>query len=187
MSDFFIGEIRMFSFAWAPRNWALCNGAILPINQYQALYALLGSQFGGDGKTTFALPDLRGRTPLNQGNGADQRQYLPAVPGGSETVTLTAANLPAHTHSVLATTAMADRPTPIGSSASVHCLIAAVAQDSSPTKVSPPYYGNPAGSMAALDAGSVSSTGGNGPHNNLQPFAVVNFCIATVGVFPSRQ
>lgn len=172
MSDNFIGEIRVFSFDWAPYGWALCNGATLQIQQNSALYSLLGTQFGGDGKTTFSLPDLRGRTPVY---GVNYQNVANAA--GAEAVVLSTNKLPPHGHALYATTNLAT-----GGSGK-NTVLATIVPD--PQGVTRPIY-SAAATTGSLASGSISMTGGDQPHNNMQPFAVVNFCIALTGIYPSR-
>jgi microcystin-dependent protein len=159
----FLGEVKMMSFQFAPKGWALCNGQLMPINQNQALYAILGTTYGGDGRTTFALPDLRGRVPLYSGQGIILGQR-----GGEEAHTLTQQELPAHNHLMEASTSNGDQNVPsiLAAANNVYAAFGAPATPLSPT--------------------SVSATG-NQPHPNMQPFLVISFCIALVGVFPSRN
>ena len=179
MSEPFLGEIQLVGFNFAPRGWAQCNGQILPIAQNSALFALLGTTFGGDGRTTFGLPDLRGRTPINSGGnsaGPGLPRYTQGQKGGAETVTLTTAQVPSHTHTARASSADADVETPTGH------LLAAV-----PAGFAGIFaYHSPA-NLGALHSGSVTNTGGSQPHNNMQPYQVVNFIIALAGTFPSRN
>lgn len=166
----FIGEIRLMSFGFAPRNWAQCNGQLLPINQNQALFSLLGTTYGGNGITTFALPDLRGRVPVHAGNTISLGQR-----GGAETVALTAAQLPAHRHALQSTTDFANASVPGGA------LPAAKARGGIDVYV-------PAGSpLVPLNPAAVANTGGSQPHENRQPFETLNFCIALQGIFPSSS
>lgn len=165
----YLGTIMPVGFAFAPKGWALCNGQLLSIAQNQALFALLGTFFGGDGRTTFALPDLRGRTPV--GITASQ----PGLPSGTEAVTLTTAQLPLHNHGVAATTATGSgRAGPatgkiFGTNANAAATI--FAEPQAPVTLAP---------------NNVGASGGNLPHSNMQPFLVVNYVIALVGTFPSR-
>lgn len=183
MSDYFLGEIRMFSFNWAPKGWALCNGSLMQANQNAALFSLLGKTFGGDARTTFGLPDLRGRAPLcssygpqpygtyNQGNEGM---------GGVESVTLTTAQAPIHTHSFRALSSVGTASQTAGG------LVSSAKPVGTAT---PSLYGAvaPNSTMAPLNAGTISSVGGGNAHNNMQPFLVTNFCIATAGLYPPRQ
>jgi microcystin-dependent protein len=181
--DPYLGEIKMFSYNWAPKGWLACNGALLPINQNQALYSLLHTQFGGDGKTTFAVPDLRGRTPVAHGT-QDSVQVLSGQSGGSSTITLTTAHIPAHSHQLNATNVIA--------SAKMAADTYLAAAKSSGTA------GVPVASYAAipttdtsknitLNTGSVSASGSAQPVNNMQPSLGLNFCIATIGIYPQRN
>lgn len=180
MSDFFIGEIRMFGFNWAPKYWALCNGAVMQISQNQALFALLGFSYGGDNKTNFNLPDLRGRVPLAQGiKGAFS--YKVGAAGGAETVTLTNATMPAHNHTIQATTALGNKTAIINNYFAT--TNPAVATDTALH----PIYGAPTNSLTPLNNAIIGVTGGNAAHENRQPYTVVNFCIATVGLYPARN
>ena len=173
MGDFFLGEIRMFAMPWAPADWALCDGAEMSIQQNNALYSLLGNRFGGDGKSTFKLPDLRGRTPVAK---ASQR---PESWAGEEAVTLTPAAMPAHNHALAAvkTDATANNSTD---------KVLAKALPDVTYKLEQKIYGTGPGSVT-LNSGTISSTGGNQPHSNIQPFIVVNFCISIKGTYPPRS
>ncbi|KRC28727.1 phage tail protein [Acidovorax sp. Root219] len=169
MSDPFIGEIRMCGFNFAPRGWALCNGQILSIAQNSALFSLLGTTYGGNGQTTFALPDLRGRRTIGMGTGAGSN-YVWGQVGGAETHELTLLELAPHNHTLMASSASGDQASPGGNA------LAASTVDS-------PYSTSSNGTQATL----VSSGGGSSPHENRPPFLVVNFAIALQGIFPSRN
>jgi microcystin-dependent protein len=173
MSSPFVGEIRLFSFNFAPRGWALCNGATLSISQNAALFSLLGTTYGGNGVSTFNLPDLRGRTATHYGASAAGTMVQGEV-GGTETVTLTIPTIPAHNHTVFATTTVADKRPAIG-----HFFAADTASVAD-------YYHAPVATVA-LDSRSLSQTGGSQPHPNMQPYLVMNYCIATSGIYPSRN
>ncbi|GAA0501874.1 phage tail protein [Deinococcus depolymerans] len=166
MAEPFLAEIRPVSFNFAPRGWALCNGQLLPINQNQALFSLLGTTYGGDGRTTFALPNLQSRAPIHTG---------PSNPlgtlQGEENHTLTTSELPRHTHALAASTGGGASVTPAGS------LLAAPQG---------PLYA-PGPPDVTLTAASVTVTGGSQPHNNLPPYLVINYIIALMGIFPSRN
>ncbi len=164
MAEPFLSEIRIMSFVFAPRGWALCNGQLLPINQNQALFSLLGTTFGGDGRVNFALPDLRGRVPIHVGNG-----HTLGERGGEQAHTLSIAELPTHTHVHTATTATGNTPLPGNS------ILA-----DSPSQL----YSGPS-SLTSLNPGSVTNTGGSQAHLNMQPFLTLSFCIALQGIFPS--
>ena len=171
MSEPFLSEIRMMGFEFAPRGWARCDGAVLSIAQQSALYALLGTQYGGDGRTTFALPDLRGRVPVGvnpRGGG-----YFQGAKGGREQVSLLSENLPPHTHTLMASSAAASATSP------ENAVLATAPAGRAP-------YAAPE-NLTAMSAQSVGGRGQGQDHNNVQPTQVVNFCIATAGVFPSRE
>jgi microcystin-dependent protein len=163
MAEPFLSEIRIMSFVFAPKGWALCNGQLLPINQNQALFSLLGTTFGGDGRVNFALPDLRGRTPIHVGSG-----HTLGERGGEQAHTLSIAELPEHVHVLNATNAA-------GGQQPVNNVLA---------KTGANTYG-PAVNLAAMAAGSITNTGGSQAHLNMQPFLTLNFCIALQGIFPS--
>lgn len=165
MSDPFIGEIKLVSWSFAPRGWALCNGQLIPIAQNQALFAVLGTTYGGDGQTTFALPDFRGRVPLHQGGSMP----LGAV-GGEAAHTLTVAEMAAHPHGANASPAAPNQPSPAGN---------LWAETSSAYSTSPPD--------TAMNVAGCGATGGGQPHPNLPPYLVLNFIIALTGIFPSRN
>ncbi|RMF80915.1 MAG: phage tail protein [Chloroflexi bacterium] len=172
MSEPFLAEVRMVGFNFAPRGWALCDGQILPINQNQSLYSLLGTTYGGDGRTSFALPDLRGRTPIHVGQSNGGAFHQLGSKGGEETHTLTAAEMPAHDHQLQGTdtvAAQSDDPT--------NHLLASSSQ---------PAYGQFT-TAVAMDPASVANAGGGQAHDNMQPYLVVNFVIALQGLFPSRN
>ena len=166
MADPYLGFITMTGFNWAPRDYALCNGQLLSINQNQALFSLLGDRYGGDGRTNFALPDLRGRTPIHRSSSYPQGYKV-----GSERVTLTTSETPNHTHTVLGDTVGVDQSdNPEGKRLAV------------PTAN---IYG-PATDLISMSAAAVSAQGSNQAHNNLMPSQVVNFIIATQGTYPPR-
>ena len=171
MSEPFLAEVRIVGFNFAPRGWAFCDGQILPINQNQSLYSLLGTTYGGDGRTSFALPDLRGRSPQHEdaGNG-----FTLGGKGGSETHLLTVDEMPQHDHALSAQSSQADSPAPTGN------RLAA----SAPSEVY--QFGAPA-NLAPLEAQTVASVGGGQAHNNMQPYLALNFVIALQGLFPSRN
>ncbi|MDX1941511.1 MAG: tail fiber protein [Saprospiraceae bacterium] len=165
MAEPFLSEIRIMSFVFAPKGWALCNGQLLPINQNQALFSLLGTTFGGDGRVNFALPDLRGRTPIHSGSG-----HTLGERGGEQAHTLSIAEIPTHTHLVNATTDVTNNPLPTGN----------VFASSAPNEL----YANPA-NLVAMNPGTIANVGGSQAHLNMQPFLVLNFSIALQGIFPS--
>ena len=182
MSEPFIGEIQMFGFTFPPRGWADCNGQLLPIAQNTALFALLGTTYGGDGRTTFGLPDLRGRVPIHTGTGPGLANRALGSRGGNESETLNTGQIPAHTHIA---TSQARAVTPAGNSNdAANNFWADDAGVSSGT-----YHTGPANATMNNDAitTSVQSTGGGMSHNNMQPYLTVRFCIALTGIFPSRN
>lgn len=172
MSEPFLAEIRAIGFNFAPRGWGYCDGQILPINQNQSLYSLLGTTYGGDGRTSFALPDLRSRTPIHVGEGHSLGQK-----SGVETVTLTAAEMGAHRHTVKATTQGAD--------------VRGLGSNRGLARVTPENtalaYATPTSAYTALRSGTVTNAGGGQAHNNMQPFTTIGFVIALQGLFPSRN
>jgi microcystin-dependent protein len=161
----FLSEIRVFSFEFAPRGWALCNGQLLPINQNQALFSLLGTTYGGDGRVNFGLPDLRGRVPIHMGGG-----HTLGERGGEQAHTLSLAELPKHTHTASASSANGNQ-----SFASGNVLAAAGNLYSSPS------------SLTTLNPTSVTNVGGSQAHETMQPFLTLNLCIALQGIFPSQN
>ena len=167
MAEPFLSEIRIFSFVFAPKAWALCNGQLMPINQNQALFSLLGTTFGGDGRVNFALPDLRARVPIHAGSG-----HTLGERGGEQAHTLTISELPTHTHVAMAATGNGTAIIPTAN------YLAA-----SPNQL----YVPPDANLQALAAGTVTNTGGSQAHLNMQPFLVLSFCIALQGIFPSQN
>ena len=165
MAEPFLSEIRIMSFAFAPKGWALCNGQLLPINQNQALFSLLGTTFGGDGRVNFALPDLRARTPIHVGSG-----HTLGERGGEQAHTLNIAELPTHTHVANATSNNASGPAPSNS----------VGYARAGTQL----YGGPS-NLVAMASQAVGNVGGSQAHLNMQPFLTLSFCIALQGIFPS--
>jgi len=168
----YLSEIRIFSFNFPPKGWAMCNGQFLPINQNQALFSLLGTMYGGNGQTTFALPDLRGRTPFHMSGSFTEGQA-----GGSEFVTLNIQQLPTHTHSLTGNNA-----------------VVGAANNSTVATPTGNFFANSGKNVfatgqpnAAMSPGTVTNIGGSQPHENRSPFLVLNFCIALVGAFPSRN
>lgn len=164
MSEPFLGELRLMSFVFAPKGWALCNGQTLPINQNQALYALLGNTYGGNGQTTFNLPDLRARVPVHRGNEINQGWQV-----GATAHTLTIGQLPTHTHALRGSSAAGDQPTP--------GLLAATNN----------AYAAPTDGLTALAPQTIATVGGSQAHENRQPTLTLSWCIALQGVFPSQN
>jgi microcystin-dependent protein len=176
MAEFYVGQIMMSGFAFAPRYFALCNGQILGIAQNQALFSLLGTYYGGNGTTTFALPNLQGRAPVSAGSSADPgwqpSPYTIGEFGGVESVTLSSQQMPAHTHQGNGTTSDGTVRNPTGA------LFA---------KNSAPLYAQTPGAQVPLSPQTVTLSGGGQAHSNMQPYSVINFCIALSGVYPSRN
>jgi microcystin-dependent protein len=179
MADNFLGEIRIFGCNFAPSGWAMCNGAILAISQNTALFSLLGTQYGGNGQTTFALPNLQGRVPVGQGQGPGLSPYTIGEADGVENVTVNGNEMPAHNHPLFGTASAANDKRPKAGSAF------ATSTRAGPVSPGDNYYA--AGTLAPLNAATVQLTGGSQPHTNLQPFLACNFCIALTGIFPSRS
>ncbi len=165
MSEPFLSEIRIFSFNFAPKGWAMCDGQLLPINQNQALFSLLGTTYGGDGRSTFSLPNLQGRIPVHVGGGFTLGQI-----GGEETHKLNINELPAHYHTVIASSSAANVSDPTG----------AFWADGAKSN----YAASP---NTTMDPASVLPAGGSQPHNNLSPYLTLNFCIALQGIFPTQN
>ena len=169
MSEPFLSEIKVFSFGFAPKGWALCNGQVLPINQNQALFALLGTTYGGNGQTTFALPDLQARIPMHEGNGHSLGER-----GGEQAHTLSVPEIPGHTHPATCSDVAGAKPDAKGG---------VWARDNNGNA---PYNSVGDTTMAQSPISAIGVTGGSQSHPNLAPFTVLNFCIALQGIFPSR-
>jgi microcystin-dependent protein len=165
MAQPYVGEIRMFAGNFAPAGWMFCEGQLLPISEYETLFNLIGTTYGGDGQSTFALPDLRGRLPLHQGNG-----FILAETGGAEEITLTVSQIPAHSHPLLGDTTPANSASPLNGLPAPSTLFDGY-QTSPPTTAMAPQ--------------SISSVGGSQPHTNFQPYLCVDFIISLFGIFPS--
>jgi microcystin-dependent protein len=168
MAQPYLTEIRIFSFNFAPKGWAMCNGQLLPINQNQALFSLLGTVYGGNGQTNFALPDLRGRVPVHHDN---SNGIVLGQRAGEEAHTLTQNEMPAHNHPVMASSNAPNANTPLNNSWAGNTGFA-------------PYGSTP---NRAMSPTAVSSIGGSQPHNNMSPFLTLNFCISLLGIFPSQN
>jgi microcystin-dependent protein len=166
MAEPFLSEIRIMSFNFPPKGWALANGQLLPINQNQALFALIGTIYGGNGQTNFALPNLRGRTQVHVGNG-----HTLGEAAGEDAHTLTQQEMPQHTHTASGTTSNADSPIPTGNYLGGANNL----------------YTQPTSNLTALISSTISTAGGSQPHENRAPYLVLNFCIALQGIFPSQN
>jgi len=166
MAQPYVGEIRIFAGNFAPAGWMFCEGQLLPISEYETLFNLIGTTYGGDGQATFALPDLRGRLPMHQGNG-----FTLAETGGAEEVTITVNTMPSHPHAFLATTNSASATSPTG-------LVGAITQASTITPYGP-------SSPISLAPSGIGSVGGSQPHTNFQPYLCLDFIISLFGIFPS--
>jgi len=176
MSEPFVAEIRIFAGNFAPVGWAFCNGQLMPISQNTALFSLLGTTYGGDGKSTFALPDMQGRAPMHPGSGPGLTPRDLGEIGGSAEVTLFSSQIPSHTHGLQASAATATSSDPTNN------LLASPAANPKFTSL----YNNTNGS-ATLSPFTLSIAGGDQPHNNLQPYLALSFIIALQGIFPSRN
>jgi microcystin-dependent protein len=173
MADPFVAEMRIFPFNFAPKGWAFCDGQILPLSQNTALFSLLGTTYGGDGKSNFALPNMQGNAPMHPGQGPGLSLHDLGETGGSETVNLLESEMPAHSHQVLAQINPANlaAPSPVRS----------LARTSPGTAYTPSVTG-----LVPMAPQALAPAGGDQPHNNLQPYLTLNFCIALQGVFPPR-
>lgn len=174
MSDQFVGEIRVFPFNFAPTGWAQCDGQLLAISQNTALFSLLGTQFGGNGTSNFALPNLQGCFPVNYGSGAGLTPRNMGDTGGEAAVTLLTTQLPSHTHAIQSA-AVATTANP------ANAVLSGAARGK------PPAYASYQGSAVTMSGSAVSTAGGGQPHNNLPPYLALNFCIALQGIFPARS
>lgn len=177
MSDQFVAEIRIFGFNFAPTGWALCDGQIMPISQNTALFSLLGTSYGGDGKSTFALPNLQGSAPLQQGQGAGLSLYDLGEYGGESSVTLLTSEIPLHNHLPGCLNGAGNITTPAGN----------VWASAKVGKQAENRYSATPGTSPTMSGTMISTAGGNIPHNNMPPYLVLNFCIALQGIFPARS
>lgn len=175
MADQFVAEIRIFPFNFAPKGWAMCDGQLLPISQNTALFSLLGTMYGGDGKSTFALPDLQGMSPLHAGQGPGLSLYDIGQTGGSQTVTLLISEMPSHTHTVAGKTGA-------GNTADPSNMVWA----NPAGRPVPNSFVNGNSGLVAMSPSALSVAGGSQPHNNMMPYLGLNFCIALQGIYPPR-
>ena len=181
MSEFYLGQVMLVGFGFAPKYWAQCNGQLLSIQQNTALFSLLGTYYGGNGVQNFALPDLRGRTPVGAGSSVDpgwQPNMVQGQVGGVENVTLNSAQVPSHTHQVRASTGPGNNRVP---SARVF------AQSTNTAGAALPLYAPAGGTTVQLNPATVAQAGQSQPHPNMQPYTALNFCIALSGIYPSRS
>jgi len=174
MADQFVGEIRPFPYNFAPLGWALCNGQLMSISQNTALFSLLGTYYGGDGRTTFALPNLQGQIAVGQGQGVGLSVYTIGESTGTEVVTLLASQIPAHTHTVPVSVTPGRIATP-----SPSAFLGATGRGSPAM-----YSASPTGTMSVT---AQSNMGGSLPHNNMMPYLAISYCIALTGIFPARS
>lgn len=174
MTDPFVAEIRIFGFNFPPKGWAFCDGQLLPLSQNTALFSLLGTMYGGDGKSTFALPDLQGQAAVQEGQSPSGTQYFQGEPGGADSVTLLQSEMPGHTHQAQAASQAATQSSP--------------APDRAMARAVPglPYQGDTNANLTQLNFQAASIAGSSLPHNNMPPTLVLNYCIALQGVFPQR-
>jgi microcystin-dependent protein len=170
--DPFVAEIRIFPFNFAPKGWAFCDGQILPLSQNTALFSLLGTTYGGDGKSNFALPNMQGNAPMHPGQGPGLSLHDLGETGGSETVTLLESEIPSHAHSLRASPNPGEDPTAVGE---------VLGRSVGANLYQPSVIG-----LNALSVSAVAPAGGDQPHNNMQPYLTLNFCIALQGVYPPR-
>ena len=174
MSNPFLAEIRIFPFNFAPKGWAFCDGQLLPLSQNTALFSLLGTTYGGNGKSNFALPNLQGNAPMHPGQGPGLSLHDLGETGGSETVTLLESEIPAHSHALMAS------GTPGTKSIPTDNVLAR-------TSGAMPYLPPAGAAMVSMSGQAVTPAGGDQPHNNMQPYLTLNFCIALQGVYPARS
>ena len=173
MADPFVAEARIFPFNFAPKGWAFCDGQLLPLSQNTALFSLLGTTYGGDGRSTFALPNMQGNAPMHPGQGPGLSLHDLGETGGSASVTLLASEIPSHSHGMIAATSTATKSVPSGNSLS---------RASGAT----PYVAPAGAPIVQMSDMSLAPSGGDQPHNNMQPYLTLSFCIALQGVFPPR-
>jgi microcystin-dependent protein len=185
MAEPYLGQIEAFAFGYAPRGWAICAGQIMPINQNQALFSLLGTNYGGNGQTTFALPDLRSRVVMGEGSGSGLTPRTIGEIGGEETHTLLGAEMPLHTHQV-ATAANSSPTTNTNIPGHTVVLAQTIGKNANGTTFALPLYVADPHPGQAMDASAVGSIGGQA-HSNLMPYSTLNFCIALQGIYPSRN
>ena len=172
MADPFVAEIRIFGFNFAPRGWAMCNGQILPLSQNTALFSLLGTTYGGNGSSNFALPDLQGKAPMHPEQGLGLSLHDLGESCGSETVTLLESEIPSHTHTMMASSVNSQLSTPANTSLG---------------RGNPVKLYSPTATLTKMGNSSITGAGSSSPHNNMMPYLTMNFCIALQGVYPPRS
>ena len=172
MAQPYVGEIKMFAGNFAPEGWSFCQGQVIAISENDTLFALIGTTYGGDGQSTFALPDLRSRVPIHQGQGPGLSNYTLAQSGGAESVTLTVNQVPAHTHAMRASIGLANTTNPANAIIGASTAVTA-------------FFGDPP--TQNMNTAAISSVGGSVPHNNIQPYLAFNFIISMFGVFPQQS
>ncbi|SMF96084.1 Microcystin-dependent protein [Methylomagnum ishizawai] len=197
--DGYIGQITTFAGTFAPRNWHFCDGTVLPIQQYAALYSIIGTTYGGDGRSNFALPDLRGRTIVGAGSGPGLSPRVPGTKSGAETVTLSIAQIPAHTHALTAqanvsipgtkaSTSAGNQSSPAGNILSVPSDGGGLGvQPYAPTATANTTMGDSASATASFSNAPTTATGGGGSHDNMQPYLALNYIICLTGLYPARS
>jgi microcystin-dependent protein len=171
VADPFVAEIRIFPFNFAPKGWAWCDGQLMPLSQNTALFSLLGTTYGGDGKSTFALPNLQGRAPMHHGQGPGLSPHNLGESAGLETVTLLESEMPVHQHTLRGSNSLGDSPLPTGNSLARYANA---------------YQQNTSQNMTSMSPSALAPAGGSAPHNNMQPYLTFYFCIALQGIFPPR-
>ncbi|MFH6784763.1 MULTISPECIES: phage tail protein [Methylobacterium] len=181
MSDAYVGQIILFGGNWAPENWALCDGKIMKIHDHPALYTILGIRFGGDGRETFGLPDLRSRVPVGIGQGEGLGAYAIGATGGVETVTLLADQMPSHTHAITAMNTLGTQADP------TDAFLAQTADPSGMNPNTPSYVPSATTGKVPLNQGSVSTAGASAPHTNMPPYLALNYIICVNGLYPGRN
>ena len=174
MADVFLGEIRVFGCNFAPTGWAMCNGQLLPLAQNTALFSLLGTYYGGDGKSTFGLPNLKGSLPLDYGQGPGLSNYAIGETGGSPAVTLLTSEMPIHNHAAICSPAAGNSTSPGGNAFA------------GTSRGKPPAYGPSGSGTVNMSPSAVATAGSGQPHENMPPYLTLNFCIALQGIYPSR-
>jgi len=179
MSQPYVGEIRLFAGNFAPVNWRFCDGSLLPISQFDVLFNLIGTTYGGDGQSTFALPDLRSRVPIHQGTGAGLPTYIIGQSGGVESVTLTTQQIPSHNHALIAAGVPGTSAVPSGTEVLANESVAHVSGGAN-------YIPYTTSGLVTMAAQSITATGGSQPHDNIQPYLAINFIISLYGIYPSQ-